>query len=463
MTNTLSKKNNTEVTILLPLPPTAGWKGEGIAETIENIIKNTSTITYHLIVGRHLINEISTGELSEKIKAQTLTLTPVGWYSKKIDLKTSRIVKRLSLILFKISFWAFLLKAFIKYIFSAPKAETIWIPIPMFGIFGKLFAKKLIISFWDPFVFEYSGFDAMQKIMCLSYMKAGLKTADVIITQSLINRNFLVDFLNIDKEKVNLVKNGSPDYSNFIIDKNITIDNIKTYWNTGHQDNTDNRNYLTNLLLFAFKKANLAVIRQELNKCILHRLITKASHKESKIIIISTQYRPYKGFGSLFKVLNKIIENYSDSFDFKFIFTGFVPEGFFREYPWAYGCIFEMNRVTTEQHAYIYAISDLAVHPSFVEGGLGTYPMFESASVGVPSLSHIGRHMLELEDDCNKSLEIMCIDLLTLDKAVETIMNMLTNASLRSKNIELINSIKINWQDIGNKYTELFKRVTDVA
>ena len=188
----------------------------------------------------------------------------------------------------------------------------------------------------------------------------------------------------------------------------------------------------------------------------LHKLIVKTSEKDNKIIMISTQYRPYKGFECLFEVFNLLIEEYPQYY-FKFVFTGFVPNSFYIKYPWAFNLVFEMQRLKNYQHAYMYKISDLVIHSSFVEGGVGNYPMFEAASINIPSLSNMGRHMLELQEKWKKNIDILVIDLIDKKSAVTKIFEMLFDNKLREKNVSLINSMRFSWQESSKKYQNLFE------
>lgn len=69
--------------------------------------------------------------------------------------------------------------------------------------------------------------------------------------------------------------------------------------------------------------------------------------------------------------------------------------------------------------------------------------------------------MLELETRSKKSLKITSTDLLNPDKAVFDIMQMLTNQSLRDKNVKLINSIRMDWSVQGKKYADLFREISE--
>jgi len=88
--------------------------------------------------------------------------------------------------------------------------------------------------------------------------------------------------------------------------------------------------------------------------------------------------------------------------------------------------IFEIIRVSNKQHAMLYQISDLVIHPSFVEGGLRTYPQYEAASLNVPCLSQIGRHTKELNALYNNKLENVFCDFTNIKIALEKI-NILLN------------------------------------
>ena len=75
-------KNNLNVMIFIPLPPIFAWRGEGIAQTVENLIRYSQNIQYILVIGSHAVGEIQE-ELQDKIKDNKLVLIPIGLFKKK--------------------------------------------------------------------------------------------------------------------------------------------------------------------------------------------------------------------------------------------------------------------------------------------------------------------------------------------------------------------------------------------
>ncbi len=447
-------KNNLNVMIFIPLPPIFAWRGEGIAQTVENLIRYSQNIQYILVIGSHAVGEIQE-ELQDKIKDNKLVLIPIGLFKKKIEANTNKLVKFCGISAYYLSLLFFIIKKFILSYLGNNNNYITFVPFPYLSIFASIFSKKIVVSFWDPFVFEYQSFNPLFKAFIMEIFKYSMNSAYVITTQSNINKNYLVNFFDITNEKIYVIENGYPDYACYLQNTEITIENIHSLWNK------KTYSYYTNIMFFIYenilqrKKVNQS-LKDSLTKSVLHKLIVKTSEKDNKIIMISTQYRPYKGFECLFEVFNLLIEEYPQYY-FKFVFTGFVPNSFYIKYPWAFNLVFEMQRLKNYQHAYMYKISDLVIHSSFVEGGVGNYPMFEAASINIPSLSNMGRHMLELQEKWKKNIDILVIDLIDKKSAVTKIFEMLFDNKLREKNVSLINSMRFSWQESSKKYQNLFE------
>ena len=452
-------EKNYNVMIFMPFSPKSNWRGEGIAQTIESIIRySADKITYTLVVGSHVEKEV-TEELSKEITSNRLKLIPIGFNKKKIDReKDSFVAYRISCLLFYLSLGFFIIKqAFFSFL-RISKYHFTFVPSPLLSIVASIFSKKMAISFWDPFVLEYPhAFSESFRLLIVKLLKYGVHSADVVITQSNTNKNYLIRFFGLDSKKIKVIENGHPDYRCYLYDQAITTENIMMAWDNKKEFVSDSRMKL--YYHYLIKKKTHRSLKDNLKKNVLHRLITKDSPKESKIIVISTQYRPYKGFESLFLVCDSLIKKYYSQYKFKFLFTGSVPLVFYQKYAWANALVFEMQRLESRQHAYIYSIADLVIHPSFVEGGMGTYPMFEAASLNVPSLSNMGRHMLELQKKYEEDIDVLCIDLIDIEAASEKIFMLLTNTELRKHNVSLTNSVRTFWEDSGKKYQDLFEEL----
>jgi hypothetical protein len=450
-------KKITNVLIFCASSPISGWTGQGISQTIENIIRYSDGIKYTLVIGKHVFQEVSIA-LAEQIKQKTLTLVTIGAYDRKLTFVDSKICKNLVLRSYELLLIIFVIKSIITRLIR-PRYDLAWMPT-ISHIPAKFLCAKNVASFWDPFVFEYSGFDLASKFFTYNILDKNLKDSNAIVTQSQANKKYLIEIMNINEEKISVIENGNPNYQPHVKNKRITVNNILDFWNDTITKSDVNKPGLIGWIANTARKPNVDVILAKLNQSTLYRLVEKDSYRDSKIIIISTQDRPYKGFASLFETLNILVRDYSrNKFKFKFVFTGAVQKSYFDKYPWAQSLVYEFNKLTNQQHAYIYAISNLTIHPSFTEGGLGTYPMFESASLNISTLCNVGRHMIELEKNSGKSLEPLCIDLTNPNKSAEEIFKMITIKKLRTDCIKVINSIQNTWQSAGHKYSKFFKGI----
>jgi glycosyltransferase involved in cell wall biosynthesis len=447
------KKNN--ILVFIPLSPTSRWKGEGIAQTVENIIRYSAATKFSLVIGKHVEAEVRRA-LEPEIEAKRLELITIGYCKSRLE-EGDRF-RRLRQVYFQFNLICFIAKQWIRKITKTSKHSATFVPVPVFAIMASIFSKKLIVSFWDPFVFEYPhGYGYGFRTSILKLMKYALHSATKIITQSNVNKDYLTNFFGISIEKVRVIKNGYPDYSVYIKEQEITIENVNALW--GHLDEPSQKSRFLTYLDCFFQKKSRACLQQDLKRAVLHRLVIRDNDKNTKIIMISTQNRPYKGFDSLFAVLDLLITKYRAEYRFKLISTGIVPKTLYQKYSWASSLVFELTRLDDYQHAYAYKISDLVIHPSFVEGGMGTYAMFEAASIGVPCLSNMGRHMLEFQGLSESDRATLCIDLIDKEKSMDKIFSMLSDKELREKNVALTNSLRVSWNDSGKKYEDLFLEV----
>ncbi len=456
-------KENCHVMIFALLPATSGWRGEGIAQTVENIIRySADKVTYSLVIGKHVEKEIAK-ELSEKIIANRLKLVPVGFISKKLNRgSTNFVTHKIAKLLFCLSLSIFVIKQMALQVLRKSKYHLTFVPIPLLAIPASLFSKKMVISFWDAFVLEYPhAFSKSVRMFIIKLLKCAMYSADVVVTQSKMNKNYLVNFFGMNSEKIKVIENGHPDYKCYVGKQTITTEDIMLAWNSEKESVPGSKIKL--YYHYWLKKATQKSLQDHLKKDVLHRLITKDSTKETKIIFVSTQYRVYKGFESLFVVFDALIKKYCSQYRFKFVFTAAIPKIFYQNYHWATSLVFEMQGLSSYQHACIYSIADLVIHPSFVEGGPGTYPMFEAASLNIPSLSNMGRHMLGLQEKCGKeSIDTLCVDLIDVEGTAEKIFALLTNMELQKQNVSLINSIRVSWEDSGKEYQDLFRVLRDL-
>lgn len=450
-----------DLTIWMPLRPGSSWRGEGIAQTVENILSNlSSNINCTLVVSKTHAAELDA--ILEK--CPNIRLACVGFKSKQhAEIDTDSVPKSsfFQLVSSKIKFN--LLKKFSSYFnslcyiatmyfytelqrfgFFLPKSQIIWVPTPIIPFIGNLRGNK-IFSFWDPFVFEYRDFSDISNILYKHYRNV-YSRANAIITQSQANRSFLTDVFNMNEIKIHVINNGSPDFSSFLkefepIGKRnpksvVDLWGRKTFKGKNKQD--------------AYNK----LIADSINKTILWRLGQKFDSKKDRIIMVSTQCRPYKGFGVLFEVLDKLVKS-EKLFRYQIIMTSSVPSKIKDKYPLLYERIHEVIRVTNKQLAALYYMSDLVLHPSYVEGGVGVYPQFEAASVGTPCLVNIGRHVLE-HDSCDEPPQFTTTNFVDVPLTIGKIEKIMLSDDEKNMNVIESKKLAISWQDAAKKYDDVF-------
>lgn len=456
----------TEVIVWIPLPAKAKWKGEGINRTIENIFRH---LPAHIIC--HVV--VSSWQASDLMKLAKdyphVRVCPMG-RRKKINLHTvqsdadlphsfwewiSNKIKLGSLIKYKGNpLWSYIKYFFDLYFYSllqrfnlfVPDKSVIWLPLPHLNGLSLLKGKK-IYSFWDPFVFEYREFSDGNQVV-FKKLFSSYRQANAIITQSQANKDFLINLFQVEAQKIEVIPNGSPEYSH-LLDSLTAIgrrnkEGLLAKWmKPQHTDSSQ-------------KEAVNTITESMINKAILWRLLYKLNKPTDKVLMVSTQVRPYKGFDLLIQILNELVKQ-ETTYRYQFIFTTNIPDKMKERYPLLYERLHEIIRVSDEQHALLYYVSDLVIHPSHVEGGLGVYPQFEAASLGTPTLVNIGRHVLEQD---NSKLSHHAENFTDIDKLLVRIHDLVSSEQSRQLNLEETRELIIPWQSSAKKYGDVFEKMT---
>lgn len=469
-TNRMSKN----VLIWIPLSPLHNWVGEGIAQTLENVLlESDESIKFNI-----LVNELHYAELSNTfLQKKNVSVIPLSilWlifkksikknykvmvysintindkklYDVSVKDKIITLIKKVGLKprlveIIKVTIYALKLKIFTiaQNTTNFMKADMIWLPIPIIPWSEDLKGKK-VQSFWDPFVFEYSEFKDYSLFLFKKYMKI-FRNVDKIITQSNNNKKFLIDVFELAPERIEVIPNGSPDYSKYKIDVgNTSKEDLISKWPKRE-------------IIYKNKSEFIMKLHHEiLNESKLFRM-QKRIKKRSKIFLISSQYRPYKGFEILFKIIEKLILKNPD---YLFIFTSDIPEIIKNKYRHIIENIFEITRVSKRQHALLYQISDLVLHPSYSEGGVGCYPQFEAATIGKACLVNAGRHTDEACQRFGKEFERITTDFRDINTTIEKIENLLYNPIEQKENIEIILSGFMTWKESAIKYNRIFSEI----
>lgn len=459
-----------EVAIWIPLRPGSSWRGEGIAQTIENIVTHLPKDVLCNIVVSHE-HAVDLGEVIKDYSNIKVVKFGFSLFKKsryEITESSNFKVSLLQLVLSKIKVpfvgrFDGSLKN-IRYISTLffytqlqrcglflPQCGLFWFPSPIIPFSEKLSGKK-IFSFWDPFVFEYREFSDIAKVLYKRFY--GLyKSADLVTTQSEANKSFLVGVFKLPAEKIMVINNGSPDFSKYLpsLEKagRRNAEHLLRIWGS------------VSYFAESYKAAMEKLLKDNINKSILWRLLYKANHQNECTVMVSTQLRPYKGFGILFEVLDRLVKTES-AHRYQFIFTSDVPPTIKDKYPVLYERIHEINRVSNKQLAQLYYMADLVLHPSYVEGGLGVYPQFEAASVGTPALVNIGRHVYENGQKGNDNVPpLTSADFVDVEATVCRIEQLATSQEEREANINESRQLAIEWSESSKKYAEIFKGLSN--
>ena len=268
------------------------------------------------------------------------------------------------------------------------------------------FNAKKIANFWDGFVFEYRQFEDSREII-LTLLTKFLSTTDKIITQSFANKSYLTRVLGYDEKKIKVIYNPHPSYSH-LIDKVLLnrIDQNKKEALNHWKPEISEKFWEDNRKLAGAKIQKK--YRDFFNKSLFSRMM-HSSNSKTKFFFISTQNRAYKGFKQLFYSLNEFSK--LSSSNFKLLTTGNLYDEelhLSENYNWAFKNVYEFKKVNDFNHALLYSVSDLVIHPSFAEGGLGVFPLFEAASLNKLCLMNEGTHTRELVEQY--PLVDLCVD-----------------------------------------------------
>lgn len=459
-----------EHVVWLPLRPGSSWRGEGIAQTVENILTHAPAETKFCVVvskdhapdlqkvlERHPNVRVRPINFGTRRKKKPIELTvssreSIGlleFAASKFRLpRFEGVAHRWALLKYTITlYWLYFLQRrgwFLR------GRKVYWFPAPIIPGTEHLRASKLC-SFWDPFVFEYREFSRVAPVL-LRKFRTHFGEAALISTQSQANKDYLTRVLKLDPSKISVVHNGSPSYAHFLP----RLEAIGRRNAEGLLDAWSPSNY---------SGGSLHAVREQMtkdlvNKSILWRLLQKMQQPQDRILMISTQLRPYKGFGALLELMNHLVSN-ETTFRYQFVFTAKVPTEAKEKYPLLYERIHEILRVPAFQHAILYYIADLVLHPSYVEGGLGVYPQFEAASVGTPALVNVGRHVREQTSD-GIAPPHTSTEFSDVSATAEKINNLMSSEALREVNLRETRSLIVEWKTSSKQYANMFDRLANV-
>jgi glycosyltransferase involved in cell wall biosynthesis len=467
-------KNLKRIAIWIPLTPNSSWRGEGIAQTLENILKRfSSQIEIQILVSNSHYWDVQ-DELGDypnifvkpmtirsiffarskpkkprsSVEGNLLLMLEAGFSKSSLVINLKRL-KKIALNLHYITILAaytFLQKTGL--IFRG--VDIFWSPSPAIP-FSENLRGVQAASFWDPFVFEYREFEGVAPYLAIKVLKL-LNNSKIIFTQSAANFYYLTGVMKISPNKVVVINNGAPDYSKYIQPEMAA----KRADFKGDISKEFRKKILDELLGSWNGQHSKKIFNAFINCSVVYRLSMRIND-HSKILMVSTQDRPYKGMDALFELYDRLLRDYPEH-DFLFILTCKVPERIRKKYTWFSSRAFELTRVSNEFHAHLYLLSDLVLHPSFSEGGMGAYPQYEGASIGIPSVINEGRHLSELIDKC-PAVSRLATDFTNLSKTVKLIIELISNEESRALNITATQLSRVDWSDAALSYEKSFIRL----
>ena len=448
-----------EILIWIPLTPGSSWRGEGIAQTIEHIILHSSAEKYFHIVclGEHAdhIREGIEGHVCQiKITAISGSLfqrspREVSFTSRSfISLTVPRFFGRLWAIFSvpkKAVYILFVTLTMLWFRFIRNKPNLVWTPSLGVPYANMRFGRKKIVNFWDPFVFEYEGFRQIRAPL-FEFLFDRMTGADHIITQSQHNRRYLENVLSVPAEKISVIPVGCPSYSSFFKDD---VDDFRKHQPLKIASLWQKKAMTASVTSISILRKR--VVHDRLNQSTFYRLLERLG-PASRVIIISTQERPYKGFDALLELCDALVN--SSKHDYHFIFTGnidFSRKSSRLKYSWIADRTYSITRTDRANHSLLYQLSDLAIHPSFAEGGLGSYPQFEATSVGTPCLINRGRHSKELVEKVPEISEC-CFNILNTESAKKQVEALLGDEDSIASNVAAHQLYEFSLEDQSMRY-----------
>ncbi|WP_418152547.1 hypothetical protein AB8615_01670 [Litorimonas sp. RW-G-Af-16] len=344
---------------------------------------------------------------------------------------------------------------------NAEKAgiDVWWVVNP--NVYGAEFLPgSRVTNFWDFVVGEYGYYwskEAVQNIY--ARIKLVCHASDQIITQSYHNRELkAAPVLNLPTDKVNIVYLSYPDHY---------PDYVPSFGKTGVRTPESRKEAADIIRHFVswrqYKNFGDRGKTYHKQGFMMERLQT-FEYENKVYAIVSTQDRPYKNLtfivDAFFDAVNKkgldaylFLTSDVDLSDKKSSLTKVLMK------QRSMHRIFSLPRVPNNVHAALYHCASLTIHPSFSEGGVGSYPFLEGMIMGCPGLVGVGDYSQEGQR-LHPNYDSLMISPYYKKDARNKIVQALSEPEetyRKQKEIFDIQS-RWQWQDVATSYLEVFKK-----
>lgn len=344
---------------------------------------------------------------------------------------------------------------------SAKKAgvDVWWIVNP--NVYGAEFLPgPRVTNFWDFVVGEYGYYWNKNEVESIyARIKLVCHASDQIITQSYHNRELKArPVLNLPNDKVNIVYLSYPDhYPNY----------IPSFAESGEKTAESKKEAADIIRHFVhwrqYKNFGQRAKSYHKHGFMMERLQT--FDFENKVYaIISTQDRPYKNLtfivDAFFDAVNKkgldaclFLTSDVDLSDEKNKLTKILLKHR------AMHRIYSLPRVPNNVHAALYHCASLTIHPSFSEGGVGSYPFVEGMVMGCPGLVGVGDYSQEgqrLHPDYNQLMISPYYKKDARKKIVQALRQ--PDETYRQQKAIFDVHARWKWQDVATAYLQVFRK-----
>lgn len=183
--------------------------------------------------------------------------------------------------------------------------------------------------------------------------------------------------------------------------------------------------------------------------------------EDSPYVAISTQDRVTKNLRIVADAISRVVRD--DRVNLKMLMTAHLmfgthwsPLPYFVEDAQLHRDIISMPDLPRAVHAAFYHAAELAIHPSIFEGGAGTFPFLEAASVGTPCLMADGPHQREINLQA-PGLEKFVFDPNDTDSLMKLIRMVRDNrAEIVEEQASIYQQLRQrSWQDVAMEYARV--------